>query len=350
MEQIWWDRVPNACAFVNDIVSELLGEHSIILQYSEALPWQDSFREFVKDAVRQQNASKSFEMVTDIANPGAFLLREFCKPEKRAQYRPSKSYASFLAESDNLVLNERYLWVKVVSEEQMEAWSSFVSEYLKLCGKKKIPAVFILEWQSRNPASKKRGMTPFSFDKYIGDYDRVVFSMLASSTVKEDMFIKDYLAELASNVIGNDIELYAECFVHYKDFLRDPYAVVTECVENSIRSDGTRFSFSSSREDVAHSIWLAQIRRIYPIIEEFRENFVLKHYAAIKSNLPITTAFNEVCNDPNDVELGTLVYMVGSGLLPLTQKEYEDLMLHKNARNTLSHLGTLSYDEIRKLR
>lgn len=349
MDQIWWERVPNASAFVNDIVSSLSEEHSIILQYSESLPWQEAFKSFVKETVCQQNASRSFETARDIDEPGPFLLNEFCKREKRSQYRPSKGYAGFFAESDDIVLNERYLWVEVSTEKQLDSWSTFVSDYLKLRDKKKTSAVFILEWQGSTPAPKKKGMTVYSFDDYIGDYDRIVFSMLASSAVKGDTFVKDYLAELASNVIGNDIELYAECFARPKEFLQDPYSVVKDCVENSIRSDGTPFTFSKSREEVNHSIWLAQIRTIYPVIEEFREDFVQKHYSAIKSKLPITTAFDEVYNDPNDVELGTLVYMAGLGLLFLNPKDYEELKAHKDARNTLSHLGILSYEEIRML-
>lgn len=349
MEQIWWERVPNALSFVNDIVGSLVDEKSMILQHSVPLPWQASFISFVKDSVKQQNSSKTFEAVSGTEKPGPYLLREFCKPEKRAQYRPSKSYADFLAESDDIVLHERYIWVTISSAEQLEAWTSFVSDYIKGRSKNKEPAAFVLDWQGTELFSRKKGVAYYSFDDYIGEYDRVVFSMLASSSIPGGTFIKNYLAELAANVIGNDIELYAKCFKCYREFMVDPYDVVTSCAANSLRSDGSSFQFFKSRSEVEHSVWLAQIRTIYPIIEEFREDFVQKHKAAVKAQLPITSSYGEVYDDPNDVELGTLVYMAGSGKLTLNTKEYDKLIAFKDARNTLSHLGIIPLEKINHL-
>ncbi len=39
MEQIWWERVPNALLFTSEIVDRLLGEKSIILQCPGDFPW-----------------------------------------------------------------------------------------------------------------------------------------------------------------------------------------------------------------------------------------------------------------------------------------------------------------------
>ena len=84
MEQIWWEKVPNAVAFISDIVENLLNEKSIILSYSGELPWYSCMVRTIKESVKQKNSSKRFENVSDIQNPGDYLLKEFCKPEKRA--------------------------------------------------------------------------------------------------------------------------------------------------------------------------------------------------------------------------------------------------------------------------
>lgn len=349
MEQIWWKRVPNALLFVNDIVDSLVSERSMILQHAEALPWHMFFAAFVKDSVKQQNASKTFETISGSEEPGPYLLQEFCKTEKRAQYRPSKSYACFLAESDDIVLHERYLWVEIRSAAQLEKWSAFVSDYIKERGKHKEPAVFLLEWQGKEQIPRRKGITPYSFDDYIGEYDRIVFSMMASSSVPGSTFMKNYLAELAANVVGNDIELHAECFKHYKAFLVDPYQTVISCVSNAYHSDGSAFRYSKSKSEVEYAIWRTQIRTIYPIIEEYRERFVQRHKAAIQNQLPISAPYGEVYEDPNDVELGTLAYMAGTGRLTLTEKEYNTLTAFKEARNKLSHLAALGLEEIQGL-
>ena len=69
----------------------------------------------------------------------------------------------------------------------------------------------------------------------------------------------------------------------------------------------------------------------------------------ISKQLPIQAPYGEIYSDPKDVELGTLIYMAGSGALILSQNEYEKLNRYKEARNKLSHLGTLTFEEINQL-
>ncbi len=349
MEQIWWEKVPNAVAFVSDMVENLLNEKSIVLSCSGDLPWYSCMVRTVKEAVKQQNASKRFESASDIQNPGAYLLKEFCKLEKRAEYRPSKSYAKFFADSDDIVLHDRYLWIKVSSKKQLDVWTDFVSEYIKERGKNKERAVFILEWIGSGNLKAKKGIKICSFDEYVSEYDRIVFCTLASSSVGERSFIKNYLTELAANVVGNDIELCAACIDNYRDFLRTPYVAIRKVVHSQVRSDGSDYTFEKNEDAVNHLIWLAQIRTVYPVLEEYREDFVQRHSSAIAKHLPITSSYGETYDDPSDVELGTLKYMADNGMLYLPTKEYEYLRIYKDARNKLSHLTPLSLEEVKKL-
>ena len=79
--------MPNALAFASDIVDNLLNEKSIILNCSKGFPWYSHLAMNIKESVKRQNSSKRFEHVSDESDPGAYLLREFCKPGKRADYR-----------------------------------------------------------------------------------------------------------------------------------------------------------------------------------------------------------------------------------------------------------------------
>lgn len=349
MDQIWWERVPNALSFAEGIIDCLVDEKSILIQHHDSLPWQDTFKSTVVNRVKQQNATKTFVTISSEPNPGAYLLNECCKSEVRAQYRPSKSHASFLAETNDIVLHNRYFWVTIQNTEELEAWLDFVSEYIRVRNKKSEPAVFILDWQGKAVPAKKKGVTQVSFDTAIGDYDRIVFAMLASSEVQGNVFLKNYLAELVSNVIGNDIELYTHCIHRYREFLRHPYETAVDCADTSWKSDGSPFLFQKTSEQVNDDIWLTQIKTIYPIVEAFRGQFVQKHTSAIEKLLPFTSSYGEEYNEPNDVELGTLVFMADKGKLFLNKAEYDRLRMFKEARNTLSHLGRLSPDEIQTL-
>ena len=254
-----------------------------------------------------------------------------------------------MAESDDIVLHSRYLWVYLESAKDLDKWSAFASDYIKERGKNKEMAVFILEWRGERIKASRKGVRPVSLDDYINEYDRMVFSMLASSSIKETLTVKNYLAELSANVAGNDIELLASCIEKHDQFLRDPYTVIREIVDTEYRSDGSEYSYPGTIENVEHCIWKAQIKTIYPLIEEFRGGFVAKHSGAILKELPIESTYGEIYDDPIDVELGTLVYMAANGKILLTSADYYQLKKNKDARNQLSHLNTLTIDEIREL-
>lgn len=346
MESIWWNQVTNAVKYVNDVKQSLLGEKSILLKYASGMPWRKQFVDSVIESVKLQNSDKKFVHVVNVDEPGKYLLKEFCKPEKRTEYRPSKGYAKFFAESDDIVLHDRYLWIQIDGQKNLDNWLTFVSEYVKERGKKDNKAVFVLEWAGENTPAIKKGLKVLLFDEYIGEYDRIVFAVLASSSIKERPFINTYLSELVANVAGNDIELAAECISNHKSFLENPVAFIRMVTDEKIRSNGEPFSYSKNSDEVKHLIWLSQIKTVYPYLEEYREEFVQKHYAAISKQLPIQASYGETYEDPKDVELGTLMYMVGSGIITINLSDHEKLKKYKEARNKLSHLTALSIGEI----
>lgn len=348
MNRIWWNQVTNAVKFVSQITEALLDEKSILIKHALSIPWNNELEQTIKEFVKEQNSEKRFESIPAVNNPGEYLLNEFCKKEKRAAYRPIKGYSKFLAESDDIVLHDRYLWVKIENLECLEKWMTVASDYIKERGKQ-TKAVFIFDMQNENGTTSKKGIKQFSFDDYIGEYDRIVFSVLASSDIKENSFIKKYLAELVSNVSGNDIELCAECIKNYKEFLANPLLLLQKVCTDTVRSDGTMFVYDKTKEEVEHLIWQSQIKTIYPYLEEYREEFVRKYTGLIQKQLPISASYGEIYEDPKDVELGTLKYMVDNGYIMLSTTEYERLKRFKEARNKLSHLSFLSLDEIKAI-
>ena len=161
-DQIWWKQVPNVRLFAETALNNLLDEKSVLLYDTQSLPWRQSFESQIMQDLKILDSAKAFEKLADIDEPGQYILSHYCKAEKRAQYRPSKSYAAFLAENDDIVLHERYLWVTLASTEQLQAWTDFVSEYVSIRGRKKISAVFILEWLDGISLSRKKGIVPLS--------------------------------------------------------------------------------------------------------------------------------------------------------------------------------------------
>ena len=342
MEKIWWEQVPNARAFayaVFDAASE--GKNTVLISKS-GLPWCDSFYAKLKEYFRQRNASKVIEELSNIRNPGEYLLNNYCKPEKRVAYRPGKSFANFFAGSEDIVIHDRLFWVRLTDDSLLDAWTTFVSDYVKGRGKGKKRASFLIECITDKVVNVKKGLSVVSFDDSISEYDRFVFCMLAASSVNEKDNMKKYLSELILNVIGNNVELCERIIGDYKTFLSNPYAKVSELIDAS-------GSFSKTEDEISHDIWLSQVRIVYPVLEDYRERFVKKHRKEISQNLPITSSSGEVYSAPEDVELGTLRYLADNRKISLTVEEHGALVLHTHARNDLSHLKSIDFPEVKTI-
>ena len=74
--------------------------------------------------------------------------------------------------------------------------------------------------------------------------------------------------------------------------------------------------------------------------------FISRYSSAIKNVLPLTTSYGEKVTSPEDVELGTLIYMVGKGNLNISSREYSELERYRKARNKLAHMNLLDIDEL----
>lgn len=347
MDKIWWSQVTNAKRFIDSIVESVTGGSNVILELTDNLPWYNTMKELVEDDIRKQNSERTMFPLTDgEEEPGKIILDGFCKKEKRDDYRPAMGYAGFLAKSDDIVLNDRFVWVSGISGRRYDDWIGFVLNYSKCLGKGKKGGIFILELKHAPAIGGKKGIKEISFDKTIGKFDRFVFNMLASSSVNESTYLKQYLSELVSDIVENDIELSSLCIRRYKKFLTDPYETLQTIVNEDFKSNGDAFHVSLGDDGVKIRTWKAQIKTVFPLIEEFRERFVHAYKKQIECQLPISNTFGEIFNEANEVEIGTLYYMVCDGTVQVSNEYYKSLKLFKEARNRLAHLVILSQKEI----
>jgi hypothetical protein len=347
MDKIWWNQVTNATRFIDDIVESVTEGKSVILALSDNVPWYNTMRELVEDDIRKRSSERTLISLIDSADePGRIILNKFCKKEKRDDYRPAMGYAGFLAKSDDIVLNDRFVWVSGIPNHRYDDWIEFVENYGKCLGKDKKGGIFILELKHSQGINGKKGIQEIYFDKEIGQFDQYVFNMLASSSAKESAYLRQYLSELVSDIVGNDIELCACCIQRYKKFLTDPYRTLQSITSEEIRSNGDTFNVSLSDDEVKMRTWKAQIKTIFPLIEEFRGTFVNTYKKQIENKLPISNTFGETFGEVNEVEIGTLYHMVCSETIQVSSEYYHRLKLFKEARNRLAHLVILNQTEI----
>ena len=256
------------------------------------------------------------------------------------------SYAQFLGKCQETVLNDRYVWVSDIPDEKVTKWLDFVSEYQKNV-QDKTPGIFILEVHHdvMNRKSKK-GIRSLGFEQNIGAYDKYAFCALASSETNCKEFLRPYLAEAVASVCGDDVELCAVCVAKGMEFLNAPYETIQKVTEDLVRSDGERYCFSKSQEEVDTLLWEAQLKYVFPLVENYRRYFVKKYYDFIKAALPINNGYGDQVMVPEEAELGNLMYLVERGGIPVSAEESMELKRYRKARNELAHMNLLSNEEL----
>lgn len=347
MEQIWWNSISKAAYLIRSVADTLLSGRNLLLVIPDVLPWRDDMMELISKAISSaDNERRLKEMDCPDQPSGKFLLDEFCKPEKRAEYRPRKSIVSFLAASEGIVLNSSYLWLRNISAKQLTDWCSFISEYNKAIPYHAQRGVFILEVHEDIRVPKGiSGLHMISFEKIIDPFDVYTFCALSCTDGGFSERERLYLSQTVSSVCGQDVELCKYCIAQGKTFLKDPAECLNQIVENELRSNGLPFTYPQSSDTLNTKIWESQIKTLFPIIEQYRSRFVKKYYQQIKSALPVENAFGESISSPCNVELGTLIQLTAQGIISLSSSEYDLLDCFRNARNTLAHLRVIPYDD-----
>ena len=347
MDQIWWNHIIKAHAFLENVVKEAAGGHSLLLTLPDSVPWKSTFLDLIREQLLMENPKNKLEVIEcPEEEPGEFILQKYCKRETRAKYRYGVSYAQFLGKCQETVLNDRYVWVSDIPDEKVTKWLDFVSEYQKNV-QDKTPGIFILEVHNdvMNRKSKK-GIRSLGFEQNIGAYDKYAFCALASSETNCKEFLRPYLAEAVASVCGDDVELCAVCVAKGMEFLNAPYETIQKVTEGLVRSDGERYCFSKSQEEVDTLLWEAQLKYVFPLVENYRRYFVKKYYAFIKAALPINNGYGDQVMVPEEAELGNLMYLVERGGIPVSAEESMELKRYRKARNELAHMNLLSNEEL----
>ena len=334
---IWWRQITSARKFLDKTANTLAGGKSVVICLSEVTPWLDDMRLILKEFLNKRFGGIKAVHEIDAAQvgeePATFVFENFCGDNVKSEFIPfsDKAHVKFLAERNDINLNNACLWIRDASETQAENWFSFIADYNNfLRGKSK--GIFLLEAGANFDLTGKANIEVFHCQQEISDYDCFAFNILiAAEFGKGDKFIKRYLAELVSNATGFDVEKGAECIKCGVDFLKNP----------------RRFLKNKSHEEIDRAIWKTQLKLIFPLLELFRRDFIKKYEPMIKFLLPVESNSGKKVYTPDEAELGDLYFILGGQNLP--QNDWEELKIYRDARNKLAHLSILSLEEVQML-
>ena len=350
MDRIWWSQITKASLFASNVIEALANGTSVVLSLPKHVPWYDTLCDIINDGVIDNGIPRQTYRVDGSREPGQFLLERFCKPELRLEYRIGKSYAAFLAEQDAITLNSAIVWVENLDAQSLANWIAFIHEYNKKLPAKRQGGLFLLETRGVDAVASSKKIRCLSFSSEISPYDKYTFCTLISASAIVDNKVKPYLAELASTVCGDDVELCAHCIAGGTEFAKDPAKYLTDAAETMYRSDGTGYQMELTEDELRYRIWESQLRMIFPIVERFRMQFVNAHRSDIEKELPITNDFGEVMSVPEDVEIGLLYTLTKNGAIQMKDNaEFPKLRVFKQARNDLAHLNLLTYETVAEI-
>jgi hypothetical protein len=338
---IWWENIINAKIFIDSVVDAVSKHESVVMCLPKDIPWEATMREILMSRIREVAHDKSITEIFDIGEPVAnHLFKACCKEDLRIMHRGSVHYAEFMAQKEESTIHSKIIWAKNVAEDNVSEWVDFMSIYNQKLAKHISPGIIIAEVRGCDLTfTGSKNVRYISYDDMVSDYDVYSFATLLAAEAKCKYYLRQYLADMTAQVCGNDVELVAECIVRWEDFLKNPRDTLNKIYKKARRSNGTSFEQEFSNDDINRRIWRAQVRHIFPELENYRIDFIEKHIDDIQRL--------DIGDEP--VELGNLYYYVRHRQINVSTEEKDELKVYYDGRNKLAHLTNISFKDIQTI-
>jgi hypothetical protein len=336
IDELWWQRMSNAVMFISDVYEAIQSGKSVIMNFPDEIPWQDTLTEILIEKIRTVSAEKTVDHhdVSGVAIPGEYLMNNYCSEKDKVDYWFSISYEEFLSAKKNITLNHRYVFLTGINQTNAESWVKSVSDYLGFCNERQEHGEFILMVKHSNIKAVKN-MQVFNYTDYVTDYDCLLLCLNIISSMKCSSGMKTYISEVASNIAGSDIEAAGYMAAEGIELVKEPLktAQMVSGIQNL------------TEDMVTSAIWLAQIKMLFPKLEQLRKSLIQKHLNQIRSHLPYVGSDGERIDEPNALEIGELFSMCHRHKI-LGNEEFSMLSKMRSARNNLAHWKIMSYSDI----
>lgn len=343
---IWWGQIGNSLRLLTKVTNALRDCHSAVLQVPTGLPWRQSFYEAID--IRRSAFSGERRLVRlrweENTDPGEFVLRELCSKATQAEYWPGLSYAEYLASLDDIVLNDYYVWItEIHNKSDLVRWVEFLTQYTQHAEQLEQRAIFVLEYDGVQTDVSGVEKVVYSVESY----DCRVFCLEAAATLCNSD-LRAYQAELALCIGGNNPELNGALLEKGSTLLLDPVATATDVTTSGYSSDGMPFLIEPEQK-ISSAAWKAAIGLLFPILEQYRLDFISGHERTLARHLPISNSNGDRITDPYDLEIGAIQYIVGSASKEFSPLEVENIRLCRKARNLLAHNKLVPYADVKKI-
>lgn len=372
---IWWTNVTGPQMFIKSVVSSLSDNYNVRLLLPKLCPWPNRMRELISDAAQSEYALEGVTL--DVVTPDDFknaqspveaLLDRYALNDVRLRYRNSLNPAEYLIQ--NHVLKDRIVWLTGFEPDDIDAWMGLICGWTSTTpqdGLFVVETSFDGESRDRNEIDPAKCKT-VSYRDFIGEYSVSLFNGLLVDEIPSTGFSgseKRYCASLLSNVCGGDVEVSDMLSENLELMLEDIYGAlcsVLDCFDHggseAACDNVLAIARRADRSAIDRRVWKAQVEILFPILEARRLSVIPKmrdQLSAVLENSDISQFGERVC-DPEDVELGTLVYLMaqtnddGERILYIPDRELRnEIHLLRECRNTIAHHKTCEWSQVKWL-
>lgn len=372
---IWWTNVTGPQMFIKSVMSSLSDNYNVRLLLPKLCPWPNRMRELIAEAAQSEYALEgvTVDVVTpddfkNVQSPVEALLDRYALNDVRLRYRNSFNPAEYLIQ--NHVLKDRIVWLTGFEPKDIKTWMGLICEWpstTPLDGLFVVEVSYDGESQVRNEIDPARCKT-ISYRDSIGSYSVSLFNGLLVDEIPSMGFSgseKRYCASLLSNVCGGDVEVSDILSENLELMLENSFDALCSVLDyfDHGRSEASCdnvlvIAHRADRGEIDRRVWKAQVEILFPILEARRLLVIAKvrdQLSTVLENSYVSQFGERVC-EPEDVELGTLVYLMaqtnddGERLLYIPDQELRsDIHLLRECRNTIAHHKACEWERVKWL-
>lgn len=308
---IFWD-LPGASSLFRRKLQDLL-PGGLTLRLEDPLPFSDALWEGLGRSlgcpVRVLDWGKRN------CSPGDFLLRHLFSPRERAYYFPGDPYGGYIASlrAEPAIIRVRGVRGSAAAKE----WAELVTGYRRAGGS-------ALRLVIECDACACGASLTYRADPNLHRCFAIMMAGILNNTP-----MTGYQAELAANLAPRDPELCSELLLQGEQLLLDPLE--------------TARALGLDEQQTLSAIRQANLVCLYPKIEQRRFDFIRSNEEAIARCLPLRSMEGELIDNPMDLEVGPLSYLLyhKEALHPLP--DGDSIHLCASVRNKIAHNRMVPY-------
>lgn len=371
-EEFWWNHITGPNVVVSNVVSALLNGKMVVLKVPSDLPWRHSMRSAVHTAFSER--SDCSDVVIELIDlrdenarqmqPGRFILDRFATPTISRGYREKSKVTvqDYISAKD--IIKNRIVWIKGIDPDVAGEWIRFCRGFSQ---RSAAQGLFVLEVNENTSVTETNLLRVINFSDCVSNYDVQLFNSFVLGNQKQysDGW-KKYIAVCTAAICGVDAEI-SQTMLQSLDFrVESPLEGIRQIdqMPDFMRrgENGSNHVLWHYRNgDMAlleHRLWSAQVQVLFPMIELERVELIGRYESQIREVLAGggITQYNQILQEPMDVELGTLSYLMGArmedGFYTLyipSEEDRERIRFLHTCRNQLAHASCCTPEQVEQL-